>query len=185
MFDTLLKRVSFACLSGFTLAISTCCVAQDSDPVMKSKFRSVLALALTLVMVLCVAFVNPAEAKPKKGKPQTYSTEQVAEIQSYAAQVQEMRDRFGELQTLIEKEDYIFARNFIHGPLGELRTKMVFIANDLFPDARKQAQEATKDLGNALAAIDRAGAEKDYKAAAKGYTNLNRALDAFFALLPQ
>ena len=152
---------------------------------MKSKFRSVLALALTLVMVFCVMFVNPADAKPKKGKPQTYSAEQVAEIQSYAAQIQEMRDRFGELQVLIEKEDYIFMRNFIHGPLGELRTSMSFIASELFPDARKQAQEVTKDLANALAAIDRAGAEKNYKAAAKGYTNLNRSLDAFFALLPK
>ncbi len=152
---------------------------------MKSKFRSILALALTFVMVLCVTFVNPAEAKPKKGKPQTYSTEQVAEIQSYAAQVQAMRDRFGELQTLIEKEDYIFARNFIHGPLGELRTKMSFIANDLFPDAKKQAKAATKNLGNALAALDQAGAAKDYKASAKAYTNINRALDEFFSVLPQ
>ena len=72
---------------------------------MKSKFRSVLAIALTLVMVLCIAFVNPADAKPRKGKPKTYSVEQVAEIQSYAAQIQVMRDRFGELERLIEKED--------------------------------------------------------------------------------
>jgi photosystem II protein PsbQ len=152
---------------------------------MKSKIRSVVALALTFVMVFCVTFVNPADAKPKKTKPQTYSTEQLAEIQSYAAQVQAMRDRFSELQGLIEKEDYIFARNFIHGPLGELRTKMLFIAQDLYPEAREQAKVATKALANALSAIDKAGADKDYKAAAKGYTNLNKALDAFFAALPQ
>jgi len=152
---------------------------------MKSKFRSVLAIALTLVIVLCIAFVNPADAKPRKGKPKTYSVEQVAEIQSYAAQIQVMRDRFGELERLIEKEDYVFIPNFIHGPLGDLRTRMSFIASELFPDAKKQAQAATKDLTNALAAIDRAASEKDYKSAAKGYTNLNRSLDTFFALLPK
>ena len=162
-----------------------CCVAQDSDSVMKSKFRSILALALTFVMVLCVTFVNPADAKPKKGTPQTYSAEQVAEIQSYASEIQAMRDRFDELRTLIEKEDYIFARNFIHGPLGELRTKMLFIANDLFPDAKEAAKDATKDLGKALAALDRAGAEKNYRAAAQAYSNINKALDAFFSVLPQ
>ena len=152
---------------------------------MKSKFRSIVALALAFVMVLCVAFVNPADAKPKKTKPQTYSTEQLAEIQSYASQVQVMRDRFSELQTLIEKEDFIFARNFIHGPLGDLRNTMAFIAQDLYPEARAQARVATKDLANALSAIDRAGIDKDYKAAAKGYTNLNKAIDAFFATLPK
>ena len=36
-----------------------------------------------------------------------------------------------------------------------------------------------------LSAIDRAGIDKDYKAAAKGYTNLNKAVDAFFATLPK
>lgn len=151
----------------------------------RSNIRSIVALALTFVMVLCVAFVNPAEAKPKKTKPQSYSTEQIAEIQSYAAQVQAMRDRFGELQGLIEKEDFIFARNFIHGPLGELRTKMLFIAQDLYPEARDQARAATKKLASALSAIDKAGIDKDYKAAAKGYTNLNKALDDFFAVLPK
>jgi photosystem II protein PsbQ len=152
---------------------------------MKSKIRSIVALALTFVMVLCVTFVNPADAKPKKTKPDTYSTEQIAEIQSYAAQVQVMRDRFGELQALIEKEDFIFTRNFIHGPLGDLRNTMTFIANDLYPEARGQAKAATKDLGSALSAIDKAGIDKDYKAAAKAYTNLNKAMDTFFSLLPQ
>lgn len=152
---------------------------------MKSKIRSIVALALTFVMVLCVTFVNPADAKPKKTKPQTYSTEKLAEIQSFAAQVQLLRDRFGELQTLIEKEDFIFTRNFIHGPLGDLRSKMLFIAQDLYPEARDQAKAATKDLANALSAIDRAAIDKDYKAAAKGYTNLNKAMDTFFSILPQ
>jgi photosystem II protein PsbQ len=152
---------------------------------MKSKIRSIVALALTFVMVLCVAFVNPADAKPKKTKPDTYSTEQIADIQSYANQVQMLRDRFGELQGLIEKEDFIFTRNFIHGPLGDLRSKMLFIAQELYPDARAQAKVATKDLANALTAIDKASIEKDYRAAAKAYTNLNKAMDAFFATLPK
>lgn len=152
---------------------------------MKSKIRSIVALALTFVMVLCVTFVNPADAKPKKTKPLTYSTEQIAEIQSYAAQVQTMRDRFGELQGLIEKEDFIFTRNFIHGPLGDLRNRMAFIAQDLYPEPREQAKAATKDLANALSAIDKASIDKDYKAAAKAYTNLNKAMDTFFSVLPK
>jgi photosystem II protein PsbQ len=152
---------------------------------MKSKIRSIVALALTFVMVLCVTFVNPADAKPKKTKPDTYSTEQIVEIQSYADRVQTMRDRFSELQGLIEKEDFIFTRNFIHGPLGDLRNTMAFIAQELYPEARTAAKAATKDLANALTAIDKASIDKDYRAAAKAYTNLNKAMDAFFATLPK
>lgn len=150
-----------------------------------SKFRSIIALALVVVMVVFVAFTNPAYAKPKKAKAQTYAAEQIAQIQAYASDVQAMRDRFPELQSLIEKEDFIYARNFIHGPLGELRSKMLTISRSLFPDAKKQAEAAAQDAFDALVAIDKAGANKDYRAAARGYTNLNKALDSFFSVLPQ
>ncbi|OUC16480.1 MAG: photosystem II protein PsbQ [Alkalinema sp. CACIAM 70d] len=150
-----------------------------------SKFRSILAVALAFVMVMFVAFTHPADAKPKKAKAQTYAAEQIAQIQAYASDIQAMRDRFPELQSLIEQEDYIFARNFIHGPLGELRFKMLTVARDLFPEARKTAEEASKDVFKALNALDRAGIDKDYRAAARAYTNLNKALDSFFSVVPQ
>jgi photosystem II protein PsbQ len=150
-----------------------------------SKYRSFLAAALAVVMVLFVTFVSPAEAK-SKSRAQVYTADQITEIQGYAGEVNVMRDRITtDLKALVDKEDWIFTRNFIHGPLGELRLKMLTIARDLFPDAQAKARDLAKDTFTALANLDKAAADKDSRGLSRSFKDLVKSLEEFDALLPQ
>lgn len=153
-----------------------------------SKYRSIVALAMAFVMTLFIAFASPAEAKTKKASKAaayTYSAEQIETIQNYAADIDMMRGRLTELGELIDNEDWIFTRNFIHGPLGELRFKMMGIARELTPDAAKNARALTRDVFAQLSNIDRAAEDKDFRAAQKAFNEMNAGIDEFLSLLPQ
>lgn len=148
-----------------------------------AKYRSILASVLAIVAVLFICFSDPAAAKPVKKL--TYTAEQISEIQASAKDIAEMRDRFPELSELIAKEDWIFARNFIHGPLGELRVQMSQATRNLLPDAQKQARQAAKAVSEALEDLDRVAADKDYAASVRYYNEAIKNLDTFLNLLPQ
>ena len=96
-----------------------------------------------------------------------------------------MRDRVPELQALIAKKDWTSVRNFIHGPLGELRVKMIAVTRDLFPNAQKPARQAAKQVFDDLVALDRAAGEADSDLAVLKYNQAIKAFDAFFQLVPQ
>lgn len=145
-----------------------------------TKHRSILSVVLALVAVLLISCGSPTVAKVP-----TYTPEQISEIQSYAKGVSAMRDRLPELQALIEKEDWTFVRNFIHGPLGELRTKMSALTRDLLPNAQKPSRQAAKEVFDALVAIDRAAETSDSELAVREYGKALKAFDAFFQLVPQ
>jgi photosystem II protein PsbQ len=149
-----------------------------------SKYRSIVSLALAFVMTLFIAFASPAEAKTKSKAP-VYTAEQIESMQSYAADIDLMRGRLTELGGLIEKESWVFARNFIHGPLGELRFKMLGIARELSPDASKVARDQTKAVFNQLNLIDKATAEKDYRGAQRALSEMNKGIENFLTLVPQ
>ncbi len=149
-----------------------------------SKYRSIVSLAMALVMTLFIAFASPAEAKTKSKAP-VYTAEQIASIRNYAGDIDTMRGRLTELGGLIEKESWVFARNFIHGPLGELRFKMLGIARELSPDASKIAREQTKDVFNQLNLIDKAVADKDYRGAQRAFNAMNDGIGKFLDTIPQ
>jgi photosystem II protein PsbQ len=149
-----------------------------------TKYRSILALVLAFVAVFLIGFSRPVWAKTKAKTP-TYTSEQIAEIQTYANDVAVMRDRMPELQALIQKEDWTFVRNFIHGPLGELRFKMSAVARDLLPEAQKQARQVSTDVFNNLVGIDRAAEQSDYKLAVRNYGLAIQNLEKFFTLIPK
>ncbi len=145
-----------------------------------TKHRSILSIFLALVAMLLISCGSPTVAKVP-----TYTSEQVAEIQSYAKEVSAMRDRLPELQDLIQKEDWTFVRNFIHGPLGELRVKMSAVTRNLLPNAQKPSRQAAKEVFDALVTIDRAVEETDSELATRKYSEAVKAFDAFFQLVPQ
>jgi photosystem II protein PsbQ len=149
-----------------------------------AKYRSLLASVLAIAAVFLIGLSSPAWAKGKAKTP-TYTPEQIAEIQTYASDVSAMRDRMTELQALIQKEDWTFVRNFIHGPLGELRVKMSAVVRDLLPDAQKPARTVVKEVFDNLVAIDRAAENADYKLAVRNYGEAIRNFDEFFQLIPK
>ena len=143
------------------------------------KFRSALAFILMLIMVTLISFSGVAEAKSL-----SYTPAQVEEIQTYTAEVLALRDRLPELATLIEKQNWTFARNFIHGPMGELRAKMAYISRSLLPDVQAKARDRAKETFKSLVAIDAAAEKEDYKAAVRSLDQTIKGLNSFLELVP-
>jgi photosystem II protein PsbQ len=145
-----------------------------------AKYRSAIAFILMLITVTCVSFGGIAEAKSL-----SYTAAQAEEIQTYTAAVVELRDRLPELATLIEKQNWTFARNFIHGPLGELRAKMAYISRSLPPADQVKARDRAKETFKNLVAIDAAAEKEDYKAAVRSLDKTIKGLNSFLELVPQ
>mgnify|MGYP002784451559 CR=1 FL=1 len=147
------------------------------------KFRSFFAVLLALVMVLMLN-VGSVEAAKKVKKPQTYTSEQIETIRDYATDLKAMRDRLPELAPLITKKDWTYTRNFIHGPLGELRVQMLNLSRYLLPDAQPSAQKLAKDVFDDLVALDLAAQNSNYQLALKQYSATLKDFDAFYGLIP-
>lgn len=147
-------------------------------------YRSILSVVLAVVAVVLVNLGNVAEAKPVK-KPLTYTAEQLQQIDGYASSLIEMRDRLPELADLIQKQDWTFARNFIHGPLGEIRFKMLYLTRTLLPDVQPKARDLAKAVNDNLVAIDLAAANSNYQQAVRNYAETVRDLNAFLELVPK
>lgn len=147
-------------------------------------YRSVVACILALVTAFLLN-TGHAEAAKKVKKPPTYTAEQLQQIQVYATDLQVMRDRLPELATLITQKDWTYTRNFIRGPLGELRVQMLNLARTLLPDAQKSAQTLSKTVSADLVAIDQAAQDKNYQAAIRKYASAIKDFDAFLALVPE
>lgn len=147
-------------------------------------YRSFLSVILALVAVVVFNLGNVAEAKPKP-KPATYTSEQLEQIQVYTSELSEIRSRLPELADLIQKQDWTFVRNFIHGPLGELRFKMLYLSRNLLPADQEKARQLAKVVADNLVAIDLAAGKADYKLAVRNYGETVRDLDAFLQLIPK
>ncbi len=148
-----------------------------------AKYRSILASILAIALVVSLGFSEPAFARSVKKL--TYSADQISEIRDGAGAVAELSDRLPELADLIQKKDYIFARNFIHGELGELRIRLSAVTRNLLPDAQKQARQIAREVAEDFEDLDRVAAENDYKASVRYYNEAVKDLDSFFKLLPQ
>lgn len=144
------------------------------------KYRSAVAFILMLITVTFVSFGCTTVAKPL-----AYTSAQVEEIQTYVAEVSALRDRLPELATLVEKQNWTFVRNFIHGPLGELRTRMSYISRNLLPDDQVKARDRAQETFKSLVAIDAAAEKEDYKAAVRSLDKTIKGLDSFLELVPQ
>jgi len=147
------------------------------------QYRSIVALLLVLVTMVCLNLGSVAEAKSIK-QP-SYSVEQMASLKQYVAQVSALRDRMSELSALIQKQDWIFTRNFIHGPLGELRFQLATVTRNLLPPTQVQARNIARAIAEDMETIDQAAQNRDYKLAIRNYGQMVRDLDSFLTLIPQ
>jgi photosystem II protein PsbQ len=146
-------------------------------------YRSVLAMILALVTALMLNVHGVEAAKVKK--PLTYTSDQLEQLGEYTADLQQMRDRLPELGSLINQKDWTFTRNFIHGPLGELRVKMLNVARTLLPDAQPSAKKLAKEVFDDLVAIDLAAQNQNFQAAIKKYAEALKDFDEFLSLIPE
>ncbi len=139
--------------------------------------RSILSLILAIVAVFIVSCGSPTVAKV----PPTYTPAQIEQIQEYTPTLLALRDRMSEIPVLIQQRDWIGVRNFIHGPLGELRLKMTYVTRNLLPSEQETARQITRKLFDDLVKVEQSieqnsttGAVRNYQAA---FADINKFVD--------
>ncbi|MCC3511833.1 MAG: photosystem II protein PsbQ [Microcoleus sp. PH2017_17_BER_D_A] len=113
------------------------------------------------------------------------STAQIQQIQRYVPTLTEFRSRMNNLGTLIQKKNWIDAKTYIHGPLGELRGTMKTVSGSLLPKSQQQAMDLTKSLFADLVEIDNAAKMADNAKITASYSKAVKDFDTFLQLLPK
>ena len=145
-----------------------------------SFFRPFISFLLVCVTVLLVSCSDGSQVKAP-----TYSDAQLAQIQLASKGVAALEGRLSELSELIDRKDWNNVRSFIHGPLGELRTRMVGVSRELLPAQRQQALDLGKEIFGHLNKIDAAAADNNQPVAALNYTEALKDFATFDSLLPE
>lgn len=138
--------------------------------------------AVALVVLLCVGFISPAEAKGKAAK--TISPEDMAAIRKQAEEFMEAKDRLPELATLVNERDWVFTRNLIRGPMQPLGREMLYINQRLLPQDRKEADKRAAELKTALAELDEAARLQDGSRLTKEYSRVASGFGAYAEMIP-
>ena len=138
--------------------------------------------AVALVLLLCVGFISPAEAKGKAAK--TISPEDMAVIRRQAEEFMEAKDRLPELATLVNERDWVFTRNLIRGPMQPLGREMLYINKRLLPQDRKEADKRAAELKTALAELDEAARLQDGSRLTKEYSRVASGFGAYTEMIP-
>lgn len=144
--------------------------------------RSVLSLILVLVATLLVSCGGPSQTAKA---PITYSPEKIAQLQVYVQPVEDAKNRLSELETLIQNENWVDTRTFIHGPLGQLRQDMATLSRALLPKDQPEAKKLSQELFIDFENIDAAAMERKSSAAASEYRQAVSDLNAFLDLVPK
>ena len=138
--------------------------------------------AVALVLLLCVGFISPAEAKGKAAK--TISPEDMAVIRKQAEEFMEAKDRLPELASLVNERDWVFTRNLIRGPMQPLGREMLYINQRLLPQDRKEADKRAAELKTALAELDEAARLQDGSRLTKEYSRVASGFGAYAEMIP-
>jgi photosystem II protein PsbQ len=143
------------------------------------RFRPLLGILLAVVASCLVACGGPAAKIPT-----TYTPEILQQVELYTPAVAELRDRFPELQSYIQQKDWVNVQSFIHGPMGEMRTRINRLAGTLLTKDKPQAQSLAKEIYTHLERLDEAAANNQQVIAGQEYRNALDDFDAFLSLVP-
>jgi photosystem II protein PsbQ len=145
-----------------------------------SLFRPLISLLLVFVSVFIVSCSDGSEAKAP-----TYSATQLTQIQATNKNITVLRDRLPELATMIQSRDWNNVKSFIHGPLGEIRTRMSSLSRELLPGSKEKALAVSKEIFVHLNKIDEAAGNNDYQVAIRNYGEALKDFETFSNLIPQ
>ena len=141
--------------------------------------RSILAW----MMVLLVAFLASCGSPTP---PPTYSYAQLQKIEQYTSGIEALRDRMDELESLIQQKEWVNVDTFIHGPLGDLRSKTNYLTQILLlPKDKTPVLNAAKAVFEDLEDIDVAAEEANQKQALSEYKKAVSDFDTFLGLVPK
>lgn len=143
------------------------------------RIRSILPLILVLVATVLVSCGGPNAVAPP-----TYTPEKIAQIQKALTPIEKVQERMPELGSLIADEDWVYVDNLIHGPFGQLRSSMSYLASLLLPKDQPQARDIAKDITKDLENIDAAAKAENYPAAQRAYSSVLVDFDTLSDILP-
>jgi photosystem II protein PsbQ len=144
-----------------------------------SLFRPLISILLVFVSIFVVSCGDGSQAKAP-----TYSVAQLAQIQATNKNLVTLSDRLPELATMIQKRDWNNVKSFIHGPLGDIRTRMSGLSRELLPGTKEQALAISKEVFVHLNKIDEAASNNDYKIAIVNYGEAIKDFTSFEKLIP-
>ncbi len=137
----------------------------------------VLIAAIASFLVSCGS--GPAAVAP------TYTPEKLAQLTSYVTRLESHRDRFPELLNYIEKDNWVNVDNFTHGPLGQLRTELSRLSNQLLPDDQPKAKDLSEEILGHLQNIDEASQTRNYGTALSQYREFVGDYEALLSIVPE
>ena len=141
--------------------------------------RSIVAWMMALLVAFLASCGSPAP-------PPTYSDAELQQIEQYTTKIVAVRDRMDELNTLIQKGDWVNVDTFIHGPLGDLRSKTNYLTQSLLlPKDKAPVSDAAKEVFQDLEEIDVAAAAGDKLQAAAEYKKAVADFDTFLGVIPK
>lgn len=141
--------------------------------------RRLLSFALAAVLCFSLAACGGAQAQPP-----TLSAEDIAVIERQAEGFLAARDRLPELADLVNRRDWTFTRNLIHGPMQEVGRQMLYINQRLLPDDQPEARRLADQLKRSLAQLDEAARLQDAEALRKTYISVASGFGKYAQILP-
>ncbi|MBE9181020.1 photosystem II protein PsbQ [Oculatella sp. LEGE 06141] len=147
---------------------------------MPTRVRSILGLLLAVLTTFLVSCSSPTEVVEKI----TYTPNQLEQIHKYTEDLQTLREQMLTIPPLVQKGNWNDVKTFIHGPLGELRFKMLNLSRFLTPKAQEKARTISKEVFGHLVLIDEAAQTGDARKALQNYNGVLADFDAFLELIP-
>ncbi len=146
---------------------------------LRQSLRRLLMVALAAMLCFNLAACGGAQAQPP-----TLSSDDIAAIERQAVGFLAARDRLPELADLVNKRDWIFTRNLIHGPMQEVGRQMLYINQRLLPDDQAEAGRLANQLKRSLAQLDEAARLQDADALRKTYIAVASGFGKYAQVLP-
>ena len=142
--------------------------------------RSLVALAVAVLLSVSLAACSGGPSKAA-----VLSPDDIAAITRQAEGFLAARDRLPELAELVNKRNWVFTRNLIHGPMQEVGRQMLYINRRLLPSEQAEANKRAKNLKDALADLDEAARLQDGDALRKGYIKVASGFGLYAQILPE
>lgn len=153
----------------------------DPFPGLMASLRRLVMLALAAVLTLTLAACDGSRSRTAA----TISPEDLAAITRQAEGFLAARDRLPELATLVNKRDWTFTRNLIHGPMQEVGREMLYINKLLLPADRAEANARASKLKTAMAQLDEAARLQDAENLRRAYIKVASGFGLYAQGLPE
>jgi photosystem II protein PsbQ len=103
----------------------------------------------------------------------------------YVARISKLSDRLEVLQKYVDSNNWNNIRTYIHGPLGEVRRDIAYLAQGLQGTAKQSAKALGKAIADDLVKLDFAAKNTDAAAVQSAFLQVTQHFDQLLALLPQ